>query len=241
MKGILRRSFLFLVIGYIQACKKTETMSGGVTRAAAGAAKHASSEISRLHLVVKSYDKNSLNTFIRMMPGHGHTGFARLPTKIKRWTMNKSPHVHGKAKQSFELRTHSVLFPLPAPNVITLRWVDAIMRAGTSANVMFRVTVFTGDHIDTEYMGRHYVPSLNDVHKDQKTQRRKAGYIPLGMEDKKATVWGQENEYDLEKERQYFGKNKKEHVHTSSEECSDSEGCESYSKEIKTDMHERMK
>ena len=36
----------------------------------------------------------------------------RLPTKIKKWTVIRSPHVHKKSREQFEIRNYSAIFQI---------------------------------------------------------------------------------------------------------------------------------
>ena len=40
-----------------------------------------------------------------------------LPTKIEKFTINRSPHVDKKSREQFEIRTHKRLIDIYSPNV----------------------------------------------------------------------------------------------------------------------------
>ena len=40
-----------------------------------------------------------------------------LPTKIEKFTVNRSPHVDKKSREQFEIRTHKRLIDIYSPNV----------------------------------------------------------------------------------------------------------------------------
>ena len=48
-----------------------------------------------------------------------------LPTRIERWTVNRSPHVDKKSMEQFEIRTHKRLIEIVAPNKET---IDSLQR-----------------------------------------------------------------------------------------------------------------
>jgi small subunit ribosomal protein S10 len=55
-----------------------------------------------------------------------------LPTKISKYTVLRSPHVHKKAREQFEMRTHKRLIDIlsPTPDVM-----DALMKLELPAGV----------------------------------------------------------------------------------------------------------
>jgi small subunit ribosomal protein S10 len=55
-----------------------------------------------------------------------------LPTKTKRWTVLRSPHVDKKSREQFELRTHKRLIDIFEP---TPQTVDALMKLDLPAGV----------------------------------------------------------------------------------------------------------
>ena len=48
-----------------------------------------------------------------------------LPTRIERFTVNRSPHVDKKSREQFEIRTHKRLIDILEP---TSKTVDTLMR-----------------------------------------------------------------------------------------------------------------
>jgi small subunit ribosomal protein S10 len=66
-------------------------------------------------LVLKSFNKNLLNFFINsiLLPNLSFSvKVIFLPSRSKKWTVLKSPHVNSKAKEQFEMVTHSRLLKL---------------------------------------------------------------------------------------------------------------------------------
>lgn len=55
-----------------------------------------------------------------------------LPTKIEKFTVNKSPHVDKKSREQFEIRTHKRLLDIVDP---TPQTVDALMKLDLAAGV----------------------------------------------------------------------------------------------------------
>ena len=55
-----------------------------------------------------------------------------LPTKMEKFTVNKSPHVDKKSRDQFEIRTHNRLLDIIDP---TPQTVDALMKLDLSAGV----------------------------------------------------------------------------------------------------------
>ncbi len=55
-----------------------------------------------------------------------------LPTGIEKFTVNRSPHVHKKSREQFEIRTHRRVLDIVDP---TPQTVDALMKLDLSAGV----------------------------------------------------------------------------------------------------------
>ena len=55
-----------------------------------------------------------------------------LPTKIEKFTVNRSPHIDKKSREQFEMRTHKRLLDIVDP---TLQTVDALMKLDLAAGV----------------------------------------------------------------------------------------------------------
>ena len=55
-----------------------------------------------------------------------------LPTKIERFTLQRSPHTDKKARDQFEIRTHKRIMDIIEP---TDKTVDALMKLDLSAGV----------------------------------------------------------------------------------------------------------
>ena len=55
-----------------------------------------------------------------------------LPTRIERFTVNRSPHIDKKSREQFEIRTHKRLIDILDP---TAQTVDALMKLELAAGV----------------------------------------------------------------------------------------------------------
>jgi small subunit ribosomal protein S10 len=55
-----------------------------------------------------------------------------LPTRIERYTVNRSPHIDKKSREQFEIRTHKRLLDIIDP---TPQTVDALMKLDLAAGV----------------------------------------------------------------------------------------------------------
>ena len=55
-----------------------------------------------------------------------------LPTRIEKFTVNRSPHVDKKSREQFEIRTHKRVLDIVYP---TPQTVDALMKLDLSAGV----------------------------------------------------------------------------------------------------------
>src|SRR5262249_34905590 len=59
-------------------------------------------------------------------------GPSPLPTKIEKFTVNRSPHIDKKSREQFEMRTHKRLLDIVDP---TPQTVDALMKLDLAAGV----------------------------------------------------------------------------------------------------------
>ena len=55
-----------------------------------------------------------------------------LPTRLERFTVNRSPHIDKKSREQFEIRTHKRLLDIIDP---TPQTVDALMKLDLAAGV----------------------------------------------------------------------------------------------------------
>ena len=64
--------------------------------------------------------------------GAGVRGPIPLPTRIERFTVNRSPHIDKKSREQFEIRTHKRMLDIIDP---TPQTVDALMKLDLAAGV----------------------------------------------------------------------------------------------------------
>ena len=61
-----------------------------------------------------------------------------LPTRIERFTVNRSPHVDKKSREQFEIRTFKRLLDIISP---TPQTVDALMKLDLAAGVDVEIKI----------------------------------------------------------------------------------------------------
>ena len=61
-----------------------------------------------------------------------------LPTRIEKYTVNRSPHVDKKSMDQFEIRTHKRLIDIIEPNVQT---IDELKKLNLPAGVDIAINV----------------------------------------------------------------------------------------------------
>lgn len=61
-----------------------------------------------------------------------------LPTRIERFTVNRSPHIDKKSREQFEIRTHKRVLDIVDP---TPQTVDALMKLDLSAGVDVEIKI----------------------------------------------------------------------------------------------------
>ena len=61
-----------------------------------------------------------------------------LPTRIDKFTVNRSPHIDKKAREQFEIRTHKRLIYISDS---TTQTVDALMKLDLAAGVDVQISV----------------------------------------------------------------------------------------------------
>ena len=92
----------------------------------------------KIRIRLKAYDYRVLDTSTHEIVDTARRTGARvvgpipLPTKIARYTVNRSPHVDKKSREQFEMRTHKRIMDIIEP---TDKTVDALMKLDLSAGV----------------------------------------------------------------------------------------------------------
>ena len=61
-----------------------------------------------------------------------------LPTRLEKFTVNRSPHIDKKSREQFEIRTHKRLLDIVDP---TPQTVDALMKLDLAAGVDVEIKV----------------------------------------------------------------------------------------------------
>src|SRR5690606_17752953 len=82
------------------------------------------------HRVLDNSTRELVNTAKRT--GAQVRGPIPLPTRIEKYTVNRSPHVDKKSREQFEIRTHKRLLDIVDP---TPQTVDALMKLDLAAGV----------------------------------------------------------------------------------------------------------
>ena len=92
----------------------------------------------RIRIRLKAFDHRVLDQSVREIVGTAKRTGARvrgpipLPTRIERFTVNRSPHIDKKSREQFEIRTHKRLLDIIDP---TPQTVDALMKLDLAAGV----------------------------------------------------------------------------------------------------------
>ena len=95
-------------------------------------------EKQNIRIKLRAYDNKILDAsteeIVNTVKRTGATikGPIPLPTKLEKFTVNKSPHVDKKSRDQFEIRTHNRLLDIIDP---TPQTVDALMKLDLSAGV----------------------------------------------------------------------------------------------------------
>jgi small subunit ribosomal protein S10 len=82
------------------------------------------------HRILDASTREIVNTAKRT--GAQVRGPIPLPTKIEKFTVNRSPHIDKKSREQFEMRTHKRLLDIVDP---TPQTVDALMKLDLAAGV----------------------------------------------------------------------------------------------------------
>jgi small subunit ribosomal protein S10 len=88
------------------------------------------------HRMLDQSTKEIVNTAKRT--GAQVVGPVPLPTRIEKFTVNRSPHIDKKSREQFEIRTHKRVLDIVQP---TPQTVDALMKLDLSAGVDVQIQV----------------------------------------------------------------------------------------------------
>ena len=92
----------------------------------------------KIRVIMKAYDHRLLDIWVREIinaaerTGARVSGPVPLPTSINRFCVIRSPHVHKKSREHFELRTHNRLIDILDANNKTM---DSLTKLSLSAGV----------------------------------------------------------------------------------------------------------
>lgn len=75
---------------------------------------------------------------LRNVPVLSWPGPVPLPTRIERWTVNRSPHVDKKSMEQFEIRTHKRMMDIVNP---TAKTVDELKKLNLPAGVDIAIKI----------------------------------------------------------------------------------------------------
>jgi small subunit ribosomal protein S10 len=98
----------------------------------------------RIRIRLKAFDHTLLDRSVLEIvetakrSGSQVAGPVPLPTKIERWTVNRSPHVDKKSMDQFERRTHKRLLDIIDP---TAKTVDELRRLNLPAGVDINIQI----------------------------------------------------------------------------------------------------
>ncbi len=82
------------------------------------------------HRILDNSTKEIVNTAKRT--GAQIRGPVPLPTRIEKFTVNRSPHVDKKSREQFEMRTHRASLDIVDP---TPQTIDALMKLDLASGV----------------------------------------------------------------------------------------------------------
>ena len=92
----------------------------------------------RIRISLKAYDNKTLDQAVQDIlntakkSGSRVAGPIPLPTRIERFTVNKSPFVNKKSMEQFEIRTHKRMMDIIEP---TAKTVDELKKLNLPAGV----------------------------------------------------------------------------------------------------------
>jgi small subunit ribosomal protein S10 len=95
-------------------------------------------ESQNIRIRLRAYDSKLLDTSTSDIINTANRTGAKvkgpipLPTRIEKFTVNKSPFIDKKSREQFEIRTHNRLLDIVDP---TPQTVDALMKLDLSAGV----------------------------------------------------------------------------------------------------------
>lgn len=100
-----------------------------------------------IRIRLKAFDHRALDMSAREIvstakrTGAQVRGPVPLPTRIEKFTVNRSPHIDKKSREQFEIRTHKRVLDIVDP---TPQTVDALMKLDLSAGVAVEIKLGNG-------------------------------------------------------------------------------------------------
>jgi small subunit ribosomal protein S10 len=98
----------------------------------------------RIRIRMQAYDHKVLDQAVSDIietarnTGSQVVGPIPLPTRIERFTVNRSPHVDKKSMDQFEMRTHKRVFDIVGP---TAKTVDELKKLSLPAGVDITIKI----------------------------------------------------------------------------------------------------
>ncbi|MCP5361897.1 MAG: 30S ribosomal protein S10 [Hyphomicrobiales bacterium] len=99
-------------------------------------------EPQKIRITLKAFDHRLLDQSARDIvrtvhrTGAGSRGPVPLPTRIERFTVNRSPHVDKKSREQFEIRTQKRLIDIIESNAQTIDALGKLeLPAGVDVNI----------------------------------------------------------------------------------------------------------
>jgi small subunit ribosomal protein S10 len=98
----------------------------------------------RIRISLKAYDNKTLDQAVQDIlntakkSGSRVAGPIPLPTRIERFTVNKSPFVNKKSMEQFEIRTHKRMMDIIEP---TAKTVDELKKLNLPAGVDISIKI----------------------------------------------------------------------------------------------------
>ena len=98
----------------------------------------------RIRIRMQAYDHRVLDQAVAEIVGTAQStgsdvvGPIPLPTRIERFTVNRSPHVDKKSMDQFEMRTHKRMFDILDP---TIKTVEELKKLNLPAGVDITIKV----------------------------------------------------------------------------------------------------
>jgi small subunit ribosomal protein S10 len=98
----------------------------------------------RIRISLKAYDNKTLDQAVQDIlntakkSGSRVAGPIPLPTRIERFTVNKSPFVNKKSMEQFEIRTHKRMMDIIEP---TAKTVDELKKLNLPAGVDIAIKI----------------------------------------------------------------------------------------------------